>query len=543
MVMGTTHLALYAIEVLSIHCPRFYRLFASIAATRKKALTWRDRASSWYNKKKERERQRERERDRRSSSMSREERKMAQIIASIERMEQEARASGDDATRVQEQPEWVKQGARGKKGRQRGRVLSVKVKTTEKKGKNGAGADARGAGGATQPFVECKLTPKKRWIQLWSAQQDGRDDRNRNLEGVDCRAGEDGDTTAAPVGIDVSVAERSSMETLDAETKESRQREEEIVDVPTAAVDAVVSTCKEEELASDVVSVDATKCKLQELSAAGPMEMGVAVVERDDVAAVAVATSSELRVKTPINNESSHLSPPLERSSPAVAASISPSAKVMDSDATNSSNMAAAAATAAELERRVVTDQEEGVPEQKMAAPSLERKRSSSSSACEDDDSYRSEVSYGCGRKRSLENGESPVSDEAKRRAERRRKRKSNWDVGDPRKGETPVADLPASAAAAAANQQSFDKYPSTGPSWRHSPGTMDVKPPPPPYPQSMVMDMKPAFQSGHRPSTFFNKVSSAGGRRGFYHTPDRSRSAGRSSLRFSYGNSGSNYR
>uniref|UniRef100_A0AAV1TWD2 Uncharacterized protein n=1 Tax=Peronospora matthiolae TaxID=2874970 RepID=A0AAV1TWD2_9STRA len=473
--------------------------------------------------------------------MSREERKMAQIIASIERMEQEARASGDEATRVQEQPEWVKQGARGKKGRQRGRALSVKVKTAEKKGKNGAGADAGGAEGATRPCIECKLTPKKRWIQLWSAQQDRREDMSRNLEGVDCRAGEDADATAASAESDVLVAERSSMETLDAETKESRERDEEIVEVPTSAVDAVALTCRgEEESAFDVTSMDATKCKSQVVSVAVPVETEVSVVERDDVAAVADSTLSALRVKTPINNESSHLSPPLERSSsPAVAASISPSAKVMDSDVTNSSNMAAAAATAAaELERRVGTDQEEGVPEQKMAAPSLE-----SSSACEDDDSYRSEVSFDCGRKRSLDQSESLVSDEAKRRAERRRKRKSNWDVGDPRKGGSPVADLPASAAAAAANQQSFGKYPSTGPSWRHIPSTIDVKPPPPPHPQSMTIDMKPAFQSGHRPSTFFNKVPSAGRRRGFYHTPDRSRSAGRSSMRFSYGNSGSNYR
>ncbi|CAI5735848.1 unnamed protein product [Hyaloperonospora brassicae] len=494
--------------------------------------------------------------------MSREERKMAQIIASIERMEQEARASGDDAVRAQEPPEWAKQGARGKKGK-RGRVLSVKVKT-EKRLK--AGAVAVGAGGATPLAAERKLTPKKRWIQLWSAQLDTSPNKDSDVgsrvAGADRGAEEDGAATAAvadtPSEIDACAAVLAPAETLVTEANETRKSVEEPVGVPAAAaaVDPGVLACREAKPARELASVNATKRNLPTETPAASVKTGATVSERDDVAAAATSASLDLRVKTPINNESSHLSPPLERSSPTVAASISPSAKVKDSDTPNSNTLAVAAAAAATAKsspaaaatqgKRVVTEQEEEVPEQKMAAPKLEGKKSNSSSAGEEDDSCRSEASgyhYDCGSKRSLERSdESPVSDEAKRRAERRRKRKSNWDVGDPRRGGSPVAELPTSAAAAAANQQSFAKYPPTGPPWRHSPSVMDVKPPPAHF-QSTMMDMKPPFQSGHRPSTFYSNGPSAGARRGFFHAPDRSRSVGRSSMRFSYGNSGSNYR
>ncbi|POM67637.1 hypothetical protein PHPALM_16327 [Phytophthora palmivora] len=98
--------------------------------------------------------------------MSREERKMAQIIASIERMEQETRASGDDVSKTQEQHDLARQGGRGKKGK-KGKASGVKTKPGKK---FKVTAVAVGAG-AKAPF-ERKLTPKKRWIQLWSAQMD-----------------------------------------------------------------------------------------------------------------------------------------------------------------------------------------------------------------------------------------------------------------------------------------------------------------------------------------------------------------------------------
>jgi len=476
--------------------------------------------------------------------MSREERKMAQIIASIERMEQETRASGDDTNRAQEPQDWTRQqGGRGKKGK-KGKLMGVKVKSS-KKLKVTTGVD-----GLKTPF-ERKLTPKKRWIQLWSAQMDNNteNDAGSSSEGVEKEAEEHATMVASAVstssGIDVKVVQSvpCNAVTLSVAKKEEEQvMMEEPMDVPTAAPLIPLISEQKTDTAIPVPIPTSMQEQFAEIRKA-PVAM-TTTTSGDDVVTMTSSTSSEsleLRVKTPLNSKSSHLSPPLERNSPTTAASISPSAKVKDSETPNTNTTAVAKFSPAATEqlgpvvatKKTLATKESGTLE--LAS------ESSSSSSCVDrgDNNYRGEIPEhhsGHGRKRSLELNESPMSEEAKRRAERRRKRKSNWDVGDPRKGGSPVADPPISAAAAAANQQSFAKYPPNRPSWRHS--------------QSM-MDMKPHFPSGHRPSSFYNNGPNTGGRRGFYHMSslpqDRSRSAGRSSSRYSYGTStstsSSNYR
>ncbi|EEY64985.1 uncharacterized protein PITG_16433 [Phytophthora infestans T30-4] len=424
--------------------------------------------------------------------MSREERKMAQIIASIERMEQEARASGDDSNRTQDANDLLRQGGRGRKSK-KGKIVGFKTKPGKKLTVTAVG------GGARTPF-ERKLTPKKRWIQLWNAQLDTLKEKDASSSSDEPDAEVENETSA------VATSPVSEVKVTPAAPPAPLVIDEPMVKVPE-------------------IPENVTENKSQEMSTQQQI-------------------TEPLRVKTPLNNESSHLSPPLERNSPTTTASISPSAKVKDSDTPNN-NTAAAAAAAAKFPP-AASEQDKPVTEKKElsrrdSAPRLERKSSSSSSVGKGEDSCRRDTSeryQDRGRKRSLEITEQlPMSEEAKRRAERRRKRRSNWDVGDPRKGGSPVADPPVSAAAAAANQQSFAKYPSNRPSWRHS--------------QSM-MDMKPQFQSGHRPSSFYNNgpSSSSGSRRGFYHSSslpqDRSRSAGRSSsTRYSYGKSSNsgNYR
>ncbi|OWZ03013.1 hypothetical protein PHMEG_00025326 [Phytophthora megakarya] len=399
--------------------------------------------------------------------MSREERKMAQIIASIERMEQETRASDD----AKEPSDVAKRGKKGKRGRPSKKSKKFKVAV---------------AVGAKAPF-ERKLTPKKRWIQLWSAQMDTKD-ASSSSEGLE------------------------DVETVDS-SPEKAQR-------VTAAISVIEETPKISEASVMTIQTEETA------AGSGSKEQKQTVVTP---MATTTPKAAELRVKTPLNNESSHLSPPLERNSPTTTASISPSAKVKDSDTPNNTAAAAAAAKFSPA----ATEQDKPIVENEMlrkeSAPQLERK-SSSSSSVDKEDSRRDTMDHG--KKRSLERSELPMSEEAKRRAERRRKRKSNWDVGDPRKGGSPISDPPVSAAAAAANQQSFAKYPPNRPPWRHS--------------QSM-MDIKPHFQSGHRSSSFYSNGPSPGGRRGFYHSTslpqDRSRSAGRSSTRYSYGSSSSSYR
>ncbi|KAK1944473.1 hypothetical protein P3T76_004385 [Phytophthora citrophthora] len=472
--------------------------------------------------------------------MSREERKMAQIIASIERMEQETR---DDSGRSQEPQDAAKRGKKGKKGKYSG----LKAKGGKK---FKVASVAIGPGGAKAPF-ERKLTPKKRWIQLWSAQLDTikEDGSSSSSEGPEGPAENEEEHTEKQDDVNMSAVASSPVSPVS-------QAKVTPVASPTPA--AVVTTTKIQEQPVGAIPIPVTqKQKVEEETPAlahvavlqtKPQEQ---VTETPKTATtpklttpkattskvatntkVAKVSSSELRVKTPLNNESSHLSPPLERNSPTTTASISPSAKVKDSDTPNNNASAAKFSPAAtEQEKPIVTERKE--LSRNDSAPQLERKISSSSSSSmgKSEDGNRRDTPgrlHDRGRKRSLEQCELPMSEEAKRRAERRRKRKSNWDVGDPRRGGSPVTDPPVSAAAAAANQQSFAKYPPNRP-WRHS--------------QSM-MDIKPHFQSVHRSSSFYNSGSSSGSRRGFYHSTslpqDRSRSAGRSSTRYNFGNSSS---
>ncbi|KAG6969964.1 hypothetical protein JG687_00002902 [Phytophthora cactorum] len=437
--------------------------------------------------------------------MSREERKMAQIIASIERMEQETRASGDDSNRTQEASDWARQGGRGKKNK--------KAKASGFKGKPGKKLKVTAvAAGARAPF-ERKLTPKKRWIQLWSTQMDASKEKDSSSSSDELEAAAEKETLAvatSPVSeVKVSPAAPPAPLAIDEQTETAPEIPDKSEDVPTVAPSPKLKAEKEPAPVSITENKPQEQTTENQITETPKLTTPKAMIT-PKAANVAVSTSSELRVKTPLNNESSHLSPPLERNSPTTTASISPSAKVKDSDTPNN-NTAAAAAAAAKFSP-AACEQEMPVPEKKELSrkdsmPRLERKSSSSSSVDKGEDIYRRDTSdryVDRGRKRSLELSEPPMSEEMKRRAERRRKRKSNWDVGDPRKGGSPVADPPVSAAAAAANQQSFAKYPSNRPSWRHS--------------QSM-MDMKPPFQSGHRSSSFYNSGASSGSRRGFYHS------------------------
>lgn len=133
-------------------------------------------------------------------------------------------------------------------------------------------------------------------------------------------------------------------------------------------------------------------------------------------------------------------------------------------------------------------------------------------------------------RKRSLERKDSePLTEEERRRAERRRLRKSNWDVGDPRfasrNGEKQAVRSPMSD-----DLTPSSKFPTGRPAWRHS-NSMDAT-----YSNKSSF---PTSSSLHRSS--FNGGSGGSGaggggpsRRPFYSSNslplDRSRSAGRSS-------------
>ncbi|KAE8893439.1 hypothetical protein PF005_g8018 [Phytophthora fragariae] len=480
--------------------------------------------------------------------MSREERKMAQIIASIERMEQETRVSGDDVGRTQEPHDSARQG-RGKKGK-KGKPAGVKAKVGKRLKVTAV------AMGPKAPF-ERKLTPKKRWIQLWSAQLDTSTDRDPSSssegtekESVDMQqavatspVSEVKVTPAAPPAVMVVVEGKvepkiseepaAEPEAASAPVTPTEKAEKTIAPVPDPVESKLQVQTTEKQTTATPKQVTSPKAastppKAATTSPKAATTSPKAVTTPKTPSAGSASSSTELRVKTPLNNESSHLSPPLERNSPTTTASISPSSKVKDSDTPNTSTAAAKFSPAATEQEKPVVAEKKELPRKEVSAPRLERKSSSCSSVGKGEDSLRRDTSdrhHDRSRKRSLEESQLPMSEEAKRRMERRRRRKSNWDVGDPRKGGSPIPDPPVSAAAAAANQQSFAKYPPNRPSWRHS--------------QSM-MDMKPSFQTGHRSSSFYTSGTSSGGRRGFHHSSsllqDRSRSAGRSSARYSYG-------
>ncbi|RLN48878.1 hypothetical protein BBJ28_00024135, partial [Nothophytophthora sp. Chile5] len=505
--------------------------------------------------------------------MSREERKMAQIIASIERMEQEKRrpgaTNGDGSTtasssaqadagtgKAQEQDGVVdvaKQIRPKKFKKSKSSNGGVKVKSGKKLKVSAIGSLIVPAGSTPDGGKEVfgrKLTPKKRWIQLWSAQIDT--DEGAVSDGTpEAPSGEDKDPSVVLVN-DAGSNEETAPVAAEAKAAVPEVNKIPAAQTPVPLVAVAAKKAAEAKRSPEKPVAVATSAPITEQfvkavpAASTPAEAVETTVQVKQnggtsraVAAVttpaAAAVSIELRVKTPQNAESSHLSPPLERNSPSTAASISPSAKVKESDPPNSGTAAGSAKfspSTASSEKPVPT---ENAQPKKDSIPSALEKRDSSSSLEKAGAEARTESTgrhRDRGRKRSLERSSEapPLSEEAKRRAERRRKRKSNWDLGDPRHGGSPIASMDGatpSAAAAAANQQSFAKFPPGRPTWRHS--------------QSM-MDMKPHFQNGsHRSSFHNNGPMPTSGRRGFYHSTsmpqDRSRSTGRSSSRYGSGN------
>ncbi|KAF4324477.1 hypothetical protein BBO99_00000154 [Phytophthora kernoviae] len=268
--------------------------------------------------------------------MSREERKMAQIIASIERMEQEQRRpafhaddfSGEqtDASKVQEQHsggEFNRQ-FRGKKGK-KGKGYSAKVKAGKKLRVSAVPMNGM------EPF-ERSLTPKKRWIQQWSAQMDtvtenpedsspgGLEDKVEVQEEESQVESNSAPAIVASPVVEVKVA--PSVPDLEMATSKIPAEAEEMVVVPAD------KARKSSPIPSPVI-VEESKPQMEHVAKT------MTTTTPTTISGAAAAASTELRVKTPQNTESSHLSPPLERNSPSTTASISPSAKVKDSDTPN----------------------------------------------------------------------------------------------------------------------------------------------------------------------------------------------------------------
>lgn len=399
---------------------------------------------------------------------------MAQIIASIERMEQRRPASrtASPVAQYPDSPSAVESAESASEELQTlknssTRGMNIKSLATARTGRLDDGGQEQAP----------RITPKKRWIQLWNAQLY---------------------ENTAPSSTDSSAAVDNADGVIQADQPEA------------------------EASISDHNTTDTQMKDVSENVTAPPQLLALA--EAQITAATAVTPTSalasaveELRVKTPMVVESSHLSPPLDRNSPTTSASISPSTKAKESAseeppvvkaALREPPLSTASATSVEPRRRTSSPM-----------PSLESQAEEPETSNEATPQTETRELQQPQRKRSLERKEL-LTEEEQRRADRRRKRKTNWDVGDPRNGSS-GGDSQASNAST--------KFPAGRPSWRHS----------------HSMDTKPYFHTSHR-SSFHNHSSTAGssssgppasasGRRSFYHstslpTEHRSRSLSRPS-------------
>uniref|UniRef100_K3WCH9 Uncharacterized protein n=1 Tax=Globisporangium ultimum (strain ATCC 200006 / CBS 805.95 / DAOM BR144) TaxID=431595 RepID=K3WCH9_GLOUD len=534
--------------------------------------------------------------------MSREERKMAQIIASIERMEQRkasvradsngesdgntsssAASSGSrvlpiqrmNSTEIHAQVQKsTRLGAKGKKLKPLSTSHGgVKVKSS-KKAKTPQELIVR-----KKEIIECKLTPKKRWILAWNEQLSATDEMNE----VENKASEPeqepsreklslGQVLNAPDQVEQKVSQESKPtrpaivdEPVKEEGEDGEIEDEEgavkmaesegiaLLLSPAAdgqkessisPVAAMKETLKDTPVSR--VAVDKKEVQKGNLSKVKDAEKISASVmpseptKQREPSAAAISSDSDdskksaakkltstnpanssasLRVKTPQITESSHLSPPLDRNSPTPAASISPSSKTKDAESTT--NAEASLPSTEKTPLSAASPKKDEVKTNPI--PAIARKDSTESLGSRRDEARS--------RKRSLERKESePLTEEEKRRAERRRKRKSNWDVGDPRLASR-NPDKQVGRSPSSDGNHTSSRFPSGRPAWRHS-SSMDA---------THTSSSKPSFQnaSSHRAS--FSGGSSSS-RRGFYSSNslplDRSRSAGRPASRYHYNNS-----
>lgn len=410
---------------------------------------------------------------------------MAQIIASIERMEQEQRRAGGDSDGQQAtlvpavvqsaQTQHGKVGKGGARKKVRGRGRKLKVAPT-----------------MDTVAVERKLTPKKRWIQLWSAQL-------REVERP-----EDDNSTDTPAEHDEADEHEVVQQEQQQQEKTVTQQQVQVADKAADPVEVeapkVESAANQEEMTPEV-QVDEPAAPIETPIADSATTKEATETGTEELEAPATDDGAGLRVKTPLHAEASHLSPPVERSNSPAPASISPSAKVKEGESPPTSNTSSVATTDSASSESTV------VPAQDVPKASEEKRvlvKASSTSSL---------VSDAASRKRSMERDLESLTPEERRREERRRKRKSNWDVGDPRFGGSP-----ASTEGVGIPPGGTCRFPPGRPMWRHS-SSLDLK------------------QGGHfPPRSSFNNTGgppvTPAGRRGFYHSTsmplDRSRSAGR---------------
>lgn len=539
--------------------------------------------------------------------MSREERKMAQIIASIERMEQRKAPVGGTVAHVDSTGEGdgnssggshsnsnsravltltvaespsaagrvnsgeremhaqtqksTRLGAKGRRLKPLSTAHGAKVKASGSSSKRAKPPQEQLVGTTMHTLVSCRLTPKKRWIQLWNEQQSSSDEAASVGES---KAAESATEPAqerfqaqqihvqmrvqvpvvpvVPVVADEMPAPRPVIVREDGEESEDavvlEDGEAEADEAPDASpamplsADASLSSPSrqsDEPKETSISPVSSVKESLKESPAAlTPQKMMGERLESSE------ASLSDAKAETSASAKGVALQP-------ALATVIPPLTKNMDASATASSPSAQSQSPPAAATQPTATREAALTTPLLSAALDATRTASEPKGATEPTPQVSPLVTARDGpdrssRKRSLERKEplEPLTEDERRRAERRRVRRSNWDVGDPRfafrNGDKQAVRSPTSDDM----NSSSTKFPPAGrPAWRHS-SSMDAT----------FSGHKASFAVGgsslHRSSfSGTSGVNGGGGgsggpsRRPFYASNslplDRSRSAGRS--------------
>ncbi|TMW65291.1 hypothetical protein Poli38472_007933 [Pythium oligandrum] len=311
-----------------------------------------------------------------------------------------------------------------------------------------------------------RLTPKQRWMQSWRAEL-------AQLE-----------ATEQPPQVDGA---------KDSQTTEESTTTVVEPDLPMQESAAFQSTQREH--------VPLTDDNIQPHSDAEPGEVitpsstTLQTLSKPTITTVSAestrAPQPELRLRTPKFADSTHLSPPGDRPNATPPPSISPTAKLKETDTSALSGSKSDSKSESAKAKELATDP------------------------------IRSELSLK--RKQSTDEEEIVLTESERQRLERRKKKKSNWDVEDP--NSTSVVLAPSSTAPAT-NPLSFATFPRGRPVWRHS----------------HSMDAKDTYY--HRHSFSGSSPPYPPGRRSLHHSNslplERSRSTGRP---YSRSFSGSSYR
>ncbi|KAJ0405023.1 hypothetical protein ATCC90586_001756 [Pythium insidiosum] len=361
----------------------------------------------------------------------REERKMAQLIASLERLEQHAGAPQSAA----EHPAGARSAAGSKRGRKdrasKSKRLSIDTASP------------------VEPDEGVHVTPKKRWMQRWSAmrveQQDAAvvvgpascDDGVQALGVVDC--GED----TTPV-TDMGTEQTDACVSIECVEEPA---EEEIKAFPVKDIEMCEVHGK-----SERPMEEASSAAIAESAEVVPPEPKTL----DELVVPSSSAREELRVVAPVTSPQSQSTPVAIATAPVSTAVISPAPKASEQ----------ADATAAPYRGKGGSVDVKGEPEEGEATQD---------EAHQDENSQAAANQCDTGRSRPGDDGIQLTESELQR-LERRKRRKTKWDVGDPRRGgQMPPSNnfhpAPYPSPNAPFQRPPFyqPRFPRGRPAWRHS--------------------------------------------------------------------------